>query len=113
MVLFRVAIAYVSGPFAGDWSVPLQGSYATADRVAELYLDRVAADLKGQGLNVSTSVRRGGVADTIVDYSEANHIDLIAMCTHGRTGLGRWILGSVTERVLRAGCAPLLLVRAQ
>jgi nucleotide-binding universal stress UspA family protein len=53
------------------------------------------------------------VADAIIDYAEENRIDLIAMCTHGRTGLGRWVLGNVAERVLRARCTPLLLVRAQ
>jgi nucleotide-binding universal stress UspA family protein len=40
-------------------------------------------------------------------------MDLIAMCTHGRTGLARWALGSVADRVLRAGGTPILLVRAQ
>ncbi len=114
MVLFRVAVAYVSGPFAGDWSVPLEGTFETANQIAEAYLNRMAGGLKEQGLiKVSTAVQNGGVADAIVDYAEGNRIDLIAICTHGRTGSGRWVLGSVTERVLRARCTPLLLVRAQ
>lgn len=112
MVLFRVAIACASGPFAGDWYVPLEGTFETADHIAETYLGRVADGLRAQGLNVSTTVRSGGVAEAIVEYADSNRIDLIAMCTHGRTGLGRWILGSVAERVLRARCTPLLLVRA-
>jgi nucleotide-binding universal stress UspA family protein len=55
----------------------------------------------------------GGVADAILEFAEANRIDLIAMCTHGRTGLARWTLGSVADRVLRARSTPLLLVRAK
>jgi nucleotide-binding universal stress UspA family protein len=53
------------------------------------------------------------VASCILEYAEANRVDLIAMCTHGRTGLARWALGSVADRVLRAGSTPILLVRAQ
>jgi nucleotide-binding universal stress UspA family protein len=47
-----------------------------------------------------------------MEHAEANQVDLIAMCTHGRTGLRRWTLGSVADRVLRAGSHPILLVRA-
>jgi hypothetical protein len=53
------------------------------------------------------------VAESIVNYAEANQIDAIAMCTHGRTGLARWALGSVADRVLRTGSIPILLVRAK
>jgi nucleotide-binding universal stress UspA family protein len=53
------------------------------------------------------------VAEAIIDHAVASDSDLIAMCTHGRTGLARWALGSVADRVLRAGDKPILLVRAQ
>jgi nucleotide-binding universal stress UspA family protein len=62
---------------------------------------------------VTTATSIGSVATCILEYAEANHIDLIAMCTHGRTGLARWALGSITDRVLRAGNTPVLLVRGQ
>jgi nucleotide-binding universal stress UspA family protein len=55
----------------------------------------------------------GSVANCIVEYAEVNQVDLIAMCTHGRTGLARWALGSVADRVLRAANTPILLVRAE
>jgi nucleotide-binding universal stress UspA family protein len=113
LVLFRVAIAHAFGPFAGEWYVPLEGTYETANQIARDYLERMADGLEEQGFKVSTAVRSGSVADAIIDYAEENQIDLIAMCTHGRTGLGRWVLGNVAERVLRARCTPLLLVRAQ
>ena len=96
----------------GDFFMPLEGTLRTADKIAGRYLDRVSDRLGEHGVQVSTTVQMGAVAESIVDYAENHQIDLIAMCTHGRTGLGRWILGSVADRVLRAGCIPVLLVRA-
>lgn len=113
IILFQVAIIQASGSFTGDWYLPLQGVLETARQDAQAYLDRVAERLKGNGFKVSTAMRVGGVADSIVDYAQINRIDLIAICTHGRTGLARWALGSVSDRVLRAGHVPLLLVRAR
>jgi len=113
MTLFQVAIVQASGSFTGEWYLPVQGILETARQDAQVYLDRVADRLKGDGFKVSTAMRVGAVADSIVDYAQVNHIDVIAMCTHGRTGLARWALGSVADRVLRAGHVPLLLVRAR
>jgi nucleotide-binding universal stress UspA family protein len=113
LILFQVSIAHVSGWMMGEWYLPIQGALDTAEEDAQAYLSRVAGRLKEQGLEVATATSVGSVADCIVEYAEVNHMDLIAMCTHGRTGLARWTLGSVTDRVLRAGSKPILLVRAQ
>jgi nucleotide-binding universal stress UspA family protein len=113
VTLFQVPIVFATGSLIGEWYLPLQGIFETAHQEGQAYLDRVADDLRGEGLEVSTALDTGGVADAIVNYAEANQVDLIAMCTHGRTGLARWTLGSVADRVLRAGRVPLLLVRAQ
>lgn len=113
MILFQVPIAYVSGSLMGEWYLPFRGVPETAEQDAQAYLDRVAGRLKGQGVNVSTAMRIGAVAESIIGYAEANRIDLIAMCTHGRRGPGRWTLGSVADRVLRASSTPTLLVRAR
>jgi nucleotide-binding universal stress UspA family protein len=59
-----------------------------------------------------TKVLAGKAADSLIDYSEANDIDLILMATHGRSGVGRWIRGSMADRILRASRAPVLMVRA-
>jgi nucleotide-binding universal stress UspA family protein len=53
----------------------------------------------------------GDPASRIVDDGAANAVDLIAMATHGRSGLSHWLLGSVAERVLHSTGVPLLLVR--
>jgi nucleotide-binding universal stress UspA family protein len=113
LILFQVPIAHVSGWMTGEWYLPIQGALDTAEEDAQAYLSTVAGRLKEQGLDVATATSVGSVADCIVEYAEVNHVDLIAMCTHGRTGLARWALGSVADRVLRAGGKPILLVRAQ
>ncbi|MBN1657904.1 MAG: universal stress protein [Anaerolineae bacterium] len=113
LTLFQVPIAHVSGWMTGEWYFPVQGVLDTAEADVQAYLDLVASGLQGQGFDVHTATAIGSVADCIIDYAESNQVDLIAMCTHGRTGLARWALGSVADRVLRAGSTPILLVRAQ
>jgi nucleotide-binding universal stress UspA family protein len=113
LILFQVPIAHVDGWMTGEWFVPMQGVLATAERDAHVYLSEVCSRLKKQGLRVTTATTMGSVAESIIEHAEANHVDLVAMCTHGRTGLARWTLGSVADRVLRAGSTPILLVRAK
>jgi nucleotide-binding universal stress UspA family protein len=113
LILFQVSIVHVSGWMTGEWYLPLQGALDTAEKDAQAYLSAVAGRLEDQGLDVTTATSIGSVATCILEYAEANHVDLIAMCTHGRTGLARWALGSVADRVLRAGDIPILLVRGQ
>jgi nucleotide-binding universal stress UspA family protein len=76
------------------------------------YLDGVAEPIKKSGLSTSRAIALGSPADKIVDYAEANAIDTIAMSTHGRTGVGRWVFGSITDKVLHVGDTPVLVVRA-
>jgi nucleotide-binding universal stress UspA family protein len=82
-------------------------------REAETYLATVTERLKQQGLTkVETSVWYGPAAGVIVEAARARKADLIVMTTHGRGGLGRLILGSVAESVLRGTTRPILLLRA-
>lgn len=75
------------------------------------YLNKVGAELRGRGLKVSTVVEDGIVGEAIAEAARTQGADLIAMCTHGRTGLGRAVFGSVAEAVLREAGKPLLLIR--
>ncbi len=77
------------------------------------YLEGLAEQLKKEGLKISTHVRYGHDAAEILDHARQEDIDLVAMSTHGRTGVGRWALGSVSERVLRHSPKPVLLTRAR
>ena len=74
------------------------------------YLERIAARFAGS--RVKRSVEQGSAAEVIIEKAAADKSTLIAMTTHGRSGLNRWLLGSVAEKVLRATTNPLLLVRA-
>jgi nucleotide-binding universal stress UspA family protein len=113
VVLFQVPIVCVADSLLGELFLPLYGDLETAQQESAAYLSRVADQVEHQGVRVSTATQIGGVAQSILEYAEANRIDLIAMCTHGRTGMGRWTLGSVSDRVLRGGRVPMLLVRAR
>lgn len=80
---------------------------------AEAYLEAVAAALRADGVaNVTTSVWYGPPAPAIIEAADAARADLIVMSTHGRSGLGRFFLGSVAESVLRATNTPILLLRS-
>ena len=82
-------------------------------REAEEYLASVARRLADRGLKkVETHVWYGPAAAAIVEEAETQKADLIVMSTHGRSGLGRLILGSVAESVLRGTRKRILIVRA-
>ena len=77
------------------------------------YLELVAQRLQPVASHVSKVVRFGQPAEEILGYAEKVAADLIAMCTHGRSGLSRWVYGSVADKVLRGARCPVLLVRVQ
>ena len=80
-------------------------------REAEEYLKGLEDDLRAKGLDVDTHVRYGNDADEILDHAAQKEIELIAMSTHGRSGIKRFLLGSVAEKVLRHAGKPVFLVR--
>ncbi|GAB4271608.1 MAG: universal stress protein [Deferrisomatales bacterium] len=88
---------------------PTEAEYALKEQ-AESYLAGVAGRLRDKGLEVSVHLRFGHEAEEILD--QARDADLVAMSTHGRTGLGRWAMGGVAERVLRHCPVPVLLCRS-
>lgn len=90
-----------------------------------LYLQKITEDIKSgaeqyadksrrrNNVNVESAILAGDPAQEIVDYANREDIDLVVMSTHGRTGITRWALGSVADRVLRATTKPLALIRAR
>jgi nucleotide-binding universal stress UspA family protein len=106
IILLRVALAHT---FPGTNQTVAQ---VQAIHAAEAYLGGVVEGLLTDGIKARTVVRYGHAADEILDQAEAGCADLIAMSTHGRSGVRRWMLGSVAEKVLRAATVPVLLVRA-
>lgn len=80
---------------------------------ATMYLKDVEKPLREQGIATSVVVTLGSPPDEIIEYAKENGIDLVSMSSHGKTGIGRWIFGSVTDKVLHAGDTPVLVVRAR
>ena len=76
------------------------------------YLQKVGLQLQAKGISTKTDVRIGSAADEIINYADEIKADLVAMTTHGRSGIGRWLFGSNAIRVIRAGNTPLMLVRS-
>lgn len=75
------------------------------------YLRGVARDLKSRRLNVQTKLLRGTPARALLDLAHNTPNDLIAITTHGRSGLSRWSTGSVADALIRASGDPVLVVR--
>ena len=76
------------------------------------YLERLAGDARKQGVAVQKATAEGRPNAAILQFAEANQVDLIAICTRGRSGFSRWLMGSVADRVVRGATVPVLLVRA-
>ncbi|MBI3944165.1 MAG: universal stress protein [Chloroflexi bacterium] len=76
------------------------------------YLQSQVAQLQAQNIQVRSVILEGQVAETILDFVQKEHIDLIAMSTHGRSGVGRWVFGSVASRILEAAHVPILLIHS-
>jgi nucleotide-binding universal stress UspA family protein len=73
-------------------------------------LSKLANNLNSEGIIARTAIAQGMVANEILDYASKNNVDLIIMSTHGSSGIVRWALGSVADKVLRHSQVPVLIV---
>jgi nucleotide-binding universal stress UspA family protein len=103
-------IAGMASHVAAEKARRLDTVVTEGERSSEQYLKKIASSFSG--VNVGCTVERGRPEDVIVEKAAADKTTLIAMATHGRSGMSRWLLGSIAEKVLRAATNPLLLVRA-
>jgi len=78
----------------------------------ESYLRTIEKRLKDKGFTVESQLLRGNEAHVILEHCDRKDIDLIAMTTHGRSGVSRWLLGSVAEKIVRHATKPIFLVRS-
>jgi nucleotide-binding universal stress UspA family protein len=113
----RVELLRIHEPIPPETGDILQGIYPyeivlELREQAQEYLEGIAAPLRQNGLSVSSIVHEGSPALCIISEAEKEPNTLIAMTTHGWTGVNRWLLGSVTDKVLHAATTPLLMVRA-
>lgn len=77
---------------------------------AQDYIAAMEKKLKEKGLKVRSELLIGSPGEEILDYAANNPVDLIAMASHGRSGLSRWAYGSVASKVLRGIATPILVV---
>ena len=114
LVLFQVVtLASVPAP-TGIESVPVavpDNLLKDAEDAAKDYLNGLALPLRDKGLNVQCVSLIGHPAESIVSYAEENRFDLVAIATHGRSGLRRLVFGSVADYVIRKSGLPILLIK--
>ncbi len=82
-----------------------------AKKNAQKYLNDLKGKLNWPGCSVKTKIAIGSAPEKIADYVEKNSVDLVVIATHGRSGVSRFVWGSVADRLLRSICAPVLMVR--
>ena len=92
-------------------SLPSTSSGKGAKAAALQYLNGVRSRPEWRSVHTQVAVEMGRPAETILDFAEKHDIDRIVMASHGRTGLGRWVYGSVADKVLRAADRTVVLVR--
>lgn len=97
----------------GYYAINFDQLIAEMKEEAAAYLEKKTEDLKRKGIEKVSFVAKEGLgADEIISFGRQTPDNLIAMCTHGRSGVKRWVLGSVTETVVRHCGDPVLIIRA-
>ena len=102
-------------PYVGDVTIKpeiLEARELEMISFAKDYLSQIVSRLKYEGTALHAEVIVGRVTESLVDYTEKNDIDLILIATHGRSGVTRWVRGSVADKILRFSNVPILMVRA-
>ena len=94
---------------AGVQKVPM--TLGKMARTAANYLCKIAKDLEKKGFKVVATVLVGKPAEQIVRYVEEQGADLVIMASTGKTGLSRWNMSNITNRVIKESCAPVLVVK--
>lgn len=78
---------------------------------AKGYLDQVMRKVRLGKVKARPEMLSGKAAESLADYATNNEVDLIVIATHGRSGISRWVWGSVADRILHSACVPVLMVR--
>ncbi len=115
VTLYQAVSSVTHQVVAGEASVQIPYTEAEIEQIKKKamdYLDKAGEGLRSKGVIVKCKVGVGKAADEIIKAAGEINAGLIAMSTHGRSGLTRWAFGSVTDRVLRVGNTPILMVRA-
>ena len=99
----------------GDYAISpetLEEMESARKLAAKDYLDQVVKRFQHEETALHSEVLYGRAAESLAEYTKENDIDLIVIATHGRSGITRWVRGSVADKVLRFSNVPVLMVRA-
>ena len=118
-----VVFVRVIDPAKLSASLPAQGELGSQEKNrrelqaqrrknAEAYLKKIVQDNVIENAAACYEVLEGKVAETLADWAEKNNVDLIIIASHGRSGISRWMMGSVADRILHSVCAPIFMIRA-
>ncbi|MFC1910161.1 universal stress protein [Chloroflexota bacterium] len=90
--------------------VDIAGVEKKSDVDAREYLEKLANEFDVPGVKTYAAVVRGNPAEQIMEYADKNNVDLVIMSTRGRSGLSRWVMGSVTDKVVGHSTVPVLTI---
>ena len=114
VTLLQVVSSLTRYVIAGEASAQIPYTDKEMEQIkkkARDYLNKASEGLRGKKAMVKIKVAVGKADEEIIKAADEIHADLIAMSTHGRSGISRWAFGSVTDRVLQGAKVPILLVR--
>lgn len=109
IVLLRVAVIPDENLFSRNPALATN-IIKEVEEEADAYMMNEVIKLRGEDINVSGITRDGLVPDTILAVADETHADVIAMSTHGRTGVKRWLMGSVADKVVHYAHIPVMLI---
>ena len=115
VTLLGVVASLTHWVVVGEASAPIsytEGELRLIKQEVSDYLDKAGEALRSKGAIVTTRVSAGNAAEEILKAADETSADMIAMSTHGRSGLRRIAFGSITDKVLRGANVPVLTVRA-
>jgi nucleotide-binding universal stress UspA family protein len=109
IILLRVAVTPSRYLFAHN---PAEGNniIKMLEKEAKDYMKAEVSKLQDEGIKVTGVTRDGAAPDTILEVAEETNADVIAMSTHGRSGVQRWLMGSVAEKVVHHSHIPVMLI---
>ncbi len=115
-IIFLRVVEPFSRIVAGDYQVfsreQIERINSEMISEAEGYLRELVQSVRYDGVKTRWEVIPGRPTETIAEYATKTNADLIIIATHGRSGVSRWVWGSVADRILRSSCVPVLMVRA-
>jgi nucleotide-binding universal stress UspA family protein len=111
-LFYVLSMRYGYGPYLAQAGTFVETQLEAESIGAKMYLDRLARSAVLEGVKTRKEVMLGLPAETILTYARISQADLIVMSTHGYTGLKRWALGSVAQKVARLGPIPVLILRS-